>query len=48
MVWEQTFESEDNGKKWHGNHGYIVLEDPLWILGIRFIIRTDERYIGFT
>jgi len=47
FVWETAFSNDDQDKKWTGEKGFITLVNPLWIKGLRLIMKTSDRYIGF-
>lgn len=48
IIWQETVTMEDKGEKWEGEDGAIILNTPVFSRGIRLIMKTSERYIGFT
>ncbi len=47
LRWEVAFQLADKDKKWSGEEGFIILNDPLWVRGIRLLMQPMGRYIGF-
>jgi len=45
--WEPTLKVGDWGKKWAGDGRIIELQDPIWIKGFRFVMRSLKPFIGF-
>ena len=45
--WENAFSIGDKGKKWDGEEGFIIFNDPLWVRGIRLLMKALGRYVGF-
>jgi len=48
FIWETICRKEDQNVKYTGEKGLIVLNDPVFVRGIRFALKTTERYIGIT
>jgi hypothetical protein len=46
--WEKEITMSDKGKKWDGEEGFIFMLHPIWVRGMRLIMRTAEKFIGIS
>jgi len=47
-IWEPLVSNKEIDLKWTGDKGFIILNKPIFTRGLRLIMRSAGRYIGFT
>lgn len=45
-IWEAGVQEADQGRKWEGEGGFIKFIDPYFVRGMRFVMFSNEPYIG--
>jgi len=46
-IWEPDIMNIDKNKKWDGDDGFIKPKNPWFVRGMRFMMLSNEAYIGF-
>lgn len=46
-IWEEDCKNIDKNKKWEGEGGVIKPKNPWFVKGHRFVMISNEAYVGF-
>jgi len=46
LIWLPGITNVDRGKEWEGEDGFIIFKTPYFVKGMRFLIYSNEPYVG--